>query len=206
VGCGAGAASLPLAGTAGRLTGVDTNPSMLHAFADRAAAAGVPFEAVEGRWPDVAGHTRPADVVVGNHVIYNVPDLAPFVLRLTDHARRRVVVELTPKHPLSHDSPLWLRFHGVVRPTHPTVEDAIEVIRETLGVDPGRKDWTAPPGGRFARRDDLVAWIRRRLCLSKDLDPEIEEALEPSLDLGGTGFGFGPRPLVTLWWDGSLTA
>jgi SAM-dependent methyltransferase len=200
VGCGAGAASLPLAGTAGRLTGVDTNAAMLRAFADRAA---VTFEAVEGRWPDVADHTPPADVVVANHVIYNVPDLAPFVLRLTDHARRRVVVELTPNHPLSHDSSLWLRFHGVVRPTDPTVADVIDVIRDTLGVDPGRQDWTAPPGGRFARKDDLVAWIRRRLCLPKDRDPEIEEALGPSLDLGGTGFGFGPRPVVTLWWDGS---
>ena len=185
---------------------MDTNPSMLRAFADRAAAAGVPFEAVEGRWPDVADDTPPADVVVGNHVIYNVPDLAPFVLRLTDHARRRVVVELTPNHPLSSDSPLWVRFHGIVRPTEPTVEDAIEVVRDTVGVDPGREDWTAPPGGRFARKDDLVAWIRRRLCLSKDRDREIAEAIGSSLDLGQAGFGFGPRPVVTLWWAGRTTA
>jgi SAM-dependent methyltransferase len=203
VGCGGGAASLPLAGTAGRLTGVDTNQAMLRAFADRAAEAATPFETVEGQWPDVADGTPPADVAVCNHVIYNVPDLAPFVLRLTDHARRRIVVELMPSHPLSNDSPLWLRFHGVVRPTEPTVEDAIAVIRETLGVEPDREDWTAAPGGRFARSEDLVAWIRRRLCLPKDRDREIEEALGPSLERTQAGFGFGPRPVVTLWWDGS---
>ncbi|HCO03571.1 MAG TPA: SAM-dependent methyltransferase, partial [Actinobacteria bacterium] len=44
VGCGAGAASLPLAGRAGRLVGVDSSGPMLVAFLDRASAAGVAAE------------------------------------------------------------------------------------------------------------------------------------------------------------------
>ena len=80
VGCGAGAASLPLAPSASNLVGVDASTEMLAAFADRARAAGVEAEAVEGSWPDVAEATPPADVVVCHHVVYNAPDLPPFAL------------------------------------------------------------------------------------------------------------------------------
>src|SRR5579884_298490 len=40
VGCGAGAASLPLAARAGRLMGVDPSPALLDAFRERAEARG----------------------------------------------------------------------------------------------------------------------------------------------------------------------
>ena len=44
-------------------------------------------------WPDVASQAPPADVVVSSHVLYNVPDIGPFLVALHEHARRRVVVE-----------------------------------------------------------------------------------------------------------------
>src|SRR4029453_15539993 len=99
VGAGAGAASLPLAGTAGRLVAVDESPEMLASFLNAAEAAGVAAEGVEGSWPEVAWRLGPADVVVCHHVLYNVADLAPFASALTGHARRRVVAELTDRHP-----------------------------------------------------------------------------------------------------------
>ena len=89
VGAGGGAASLPLAGVAGRLVAVDESPEMVASFLAAAEAAGVPAEGVEGRWPEVAGRVGPADVVVCHHVLYNVADLAPFAAALTGHARRR---------------------------------------------------------------------------------------------------------------------
>src|SRR5437660_1539925 len=95
VGCGAGAASLALVPKAGRLIGVDPSASMLEAFQDKARAAEVPSTEIEGSWPEVAAQTPVADVVVCHHVAYNVPDLAPFVLRLIDHATHRVVMEMT---------------------------------------------------------------------------------------------------------------
>src|SRR5512132_916194 len=109
VGAGGGAASLPLAGTAGRLVGVDALPEMVAAFLAAARAAGVDAEGVEGGWQEVAGRVGPADVVVCHHVLYNVADLAPFALALTGHARRRVVAELTDRHPLAGLRPLWRR-------------------------------------------------------------------------------------------------
>src|SRR5262245_26698484 len=103
VGAGGGAASLPLAaaGRATRVVAVDAHPGMLARFTETAASAGVEAATVEGRWPDVAGRVEPADVVVCHNVLYNVPDIVPFVDALTSHARRRVVVELTARHPMA---------------------------------------------------------------------------------------------------------
>lgn len=207
VGCGAGAASLPLARKARRLVGVDATPGMLAMFGHRARAAGAAFTAVEGRWPDVAAVTPMADVAVCHHVAYNAPDLATFAARLTDHARQRVVLELTDAHPMSRLNTLWLTFHHVFRPTTPTADDAVAVLQE-LGLAPQRQDWTEQQGSEvlsFASRSDAVAWVRRRLCLGAERDPEIERAFESEgrlAERGGT-FGLPPMPLVTLWWRGS---
>src|SRR5215813_10374817 len=128
IGAGAGAASLALAGRAGSLSAVDTDEQLLGVFSALGAEAGVPTQTIVGRWPDVAAWTAPADVVACHHVLYNVADLAPFVAELTAHARRRVVVEISARHPASMWNPLWLRLHGLVRPEGPTAEDAVAAL------------------------------------------------------------------------------
>jgi SAM-dependent methyltransferase len=202
VGCGGGAAALPLASKAALLVGVDSSPAMLEAFLDQARSAGTQAETVEGRWPDVGRSTPVADVVVCHHVAYNATDLRPFAERLTDHARRRVVMELTATHPLSGMNPLWERFHGIVRPTRPTAADAQAVLREA-GLEPSSREWTAPRPGGFARKEDLVATVRRQLCLPAERDPEIEEAIAPRVVHRNGRWGFEDRPVVTQWWAGS---
>jgi len=198
VGCGAGAASLPLAVQAGTLIGVDPSPDLLAAFETRARATGRAVRTLQGHWPAIAPQTPVADVVVCHHVAYNVPDLPAFVQALTDHARRRVVLELTARHPLSDFNDLWLRFHGIVRPTEPTADTAEAVLR-AMGVAPERRDWIAPPlGEALLDPADLVALTRRRLCLPATRDPEIAAALAEH--------GAGPSParaVVTLWWPGT---
>jgi SAM-dependent methyltransferase len=51
VGCGGGAASLPLVPPAGHLVGVDQSAGMLAAFTRAAAERGAITETVEGVWP-----------------------------------------------------------------------------------------------------------------------------------------------------------
>lgn len=202
VGCGAGAASLPLARKAGHLTGVDPSAEMLEAFRARAQAAGTAVTTLEGAWPAGAMAAPAADVVVCHHVAYNAPDLATFALRLADHARYRVVMEMTALHPMSRLNDLWLRFHGLVRPATPTVDDAIAVLRE-LGFAPEREEWASTPGP-FTSRADLVAMVRRQLCLTPERDPEIEAALAERLLRREDGtVSFPSRTLVALWWDGT---
>jgi SAM-dependent methyltransferase len=202
VGCGGGAASLPLASRASRLIGVDPSKEMLDSFAKNAEAAGMAVEAIEGPWPDVAGRTPVADVVVCHHVAYNASDLAPFALRLTDHARQRVVLELTAQHPTSDLNPLWLRFHGLARPTRPTSDDAEAVLRE-IGLAPAREDWDAPRPGGYESVQEMVAHVRRLVCLPSERDPEIEEAIAPRIVERDGRFGFVDRPVTTMWWEGS---
>jgi SAM-dependent methyltransferase len=191
VGAGAGAASLPLAaaGAVTDLVAVDTNADMLEALRDRAR---VPVRTIEGRWPDVAGSTPVADVVVCHHVFYNVPDLADFALALTAHARRRVVVELGERHPLVVLNPLWTLFHGLDRPTGPTAADAVAVLRDA-GLDPRREPWRRPPSP-VTDDEDLVEMTRRRLCLPPERRDEVAEALRAQQPGGGLD-------LVTLWWE-----
>jgi SAM-dependent methyltransferase len=203
VGCGGGATSLPLAGRAGVVVGVDSQPDMLEGFLANAGAAGVEARAVAGRWPDVAGEVGGADVAVAGHVLYNVPDLAPFVLTLAA-AAERVVLELTDRHPLHWMNDLWLRFHGVRRPDGPTPDDAVAALAE-LGLDPRIERWTAAPGSvGFERREDALVLVRRRLCLDPSKDEELAEALGERLGRRDGSWSAGPtgeRGLATIWFD-----
>ena len=109
---------------------------------------------------------------------------------------------MTLEHPQSNLNPLWLSFHGVVRPTRPTADDAVDVFREA-GLDVAREDWTAPRPGGFDTREELVAWIRRLLCLPADRDPEIAEAIgDRAVERSGR-WGLPDRPVATIWWAGS---
>jgi SAM-dependent methyltransferase len=207
VGCGGGATSLPLAGRAGVLVGVDAQADMLEGFRANARAAGASAETVNGRWPDAAGDVSTVDVAVAGHVLYNVADLEPFVRALHGATRARVVLELTARHPLYWMNDLWRHFHGIERPDGPTAEDAVEAIGE-LGFDPGSERWSTPPrAGGFERREDAVALIRRRLCVPADRDDEVVDALGPRLARrdGLWSAGSADQELVTIWF-GTVSA
>ncbi len=213
VGVGGGATSLPLAtgagAVAGSIVGVDTQPDMLDAFEATARATGVDARTVLGSWPDVEAEAPETDVVVCGHVLYNVQTVEPFVRALDDHARRRVVVELTREHPIAWMNDLWRRFHALEWPDGPTADDAQEGLGEA-GFDVRREDrlTSGDRGGGFTRREDAVALVRRRLCLTADRDDEVADALGDLLTLKDGLWSSGPerRVVVTLWWDRDLNS
>jgi len=203
VGVGGGAACLPLAGRASLLVGVDTSDDMLATFADGARARGVRALPVQGSWPESASRAPETDIAVCHHVLYNVPDLEPFVRALDGQARRRVVIEITATHPLSWMSELWRGFHGLERPSGPTADDAFEVLGE-LALGANREDERRTPlSSGFERREDAVALVRRRLCLPAGRDAEVVRALGPLLIQRDGLWTAGPADqlLVTLWWE-----
>ena len=63
--------------------------------------------------------------------------------------------------------------------------------------------WTAPRPGGFRRREDVVAWVRRSLCLTPDRDPEVADAVHDWIQERDGLYGFPDRPVFTLWWEGS---
>ena len=204
VGSGAGAACLPLAPRTTTLTAVDADDEMLGLLAGRAGEAGLAARAVHGRWPDVAGQVGPADVVTCHHVVFNVPDLEPFLDALTGHARRRVVVETAAAHPLTSLNPLWLRFHGLKRPEGPTAADTIAILA-AMGRNPGHTEWSRPAAADYRSMAELVEVTRRRLCLPPERAGEVEAALvELGIDPGQPGdLGSSGRDVVTIWWEGT---
>jgi hypothetical protein len=179
------------------ITAVDESDAMLASFADLAPGSRL----IRGTWPAVAPRVGPADVVVCHHVLYNVADLDTFVEALTAHARCRIVVELTSRHPMAQMNPLWKALHGIERPTGPVAADALAVIAET-GVQPRSVAWQRPITRDGTSFDELVGSTCRRLCLGPDRLDDVEAALR---DLGAGPdrpyLGDATRDVVTIWWD-----
>jgi SAM-dependent methyltransferase len=203
VGSGAGAACLPLLPRCTALTAVDTRQDMLDLLAERVAASGVRARVVQGQWPDVAALAGAADVVTCHHVVYNVPDIGPFLTALTVAARRIVVVELTHAHPLVSLNPLWLRFHGLVRPDRPTADDLLAILAG-MGMRASSQRWSRPAGRDYGSFAELTDVTRRRLCLPPDRADEVAAALtELGIDPGHpVDLGTSGREVVTIWWEG----
>lgn len=205
VGCGTGASSAPLRRAADRITGVDPRAEMLEVFAARTGerpgllgriAGGTPdVHTVCGRWPDVASSVDPADVVLAHNVLYDVGEAVDeFVAALHDHARRRVVVALTARHPLHWVNPYAEALHGIRRPSEPTADVAADLVREVTGATPTYLTWSeevAPP-------EDAEAFLRmlaRRVCAR----PEQHDHLR---DLLARMPPPGTRDMAALVWSG----
>jgi hypothetical protein len=203
VGVGAGAGSLPLKRAARLIVGVDRSEAMLREFRSCAEVFGISVCTVLGLWPEVAHEVDVADVVVCHHVLYQVADLPAFVEALASHARRRVLIEMTARHPQAWMADLWLRFHGLERPTRPTSDDAEAALRE-LGLPVGREDdlLEMPPTG-FEHREDAVAEVCERLSVPLHLAPEVDAALGDRLAVRDGLWSSFPafEDVSTLWWD-----
>lgn len=196
VGVGGGASSLGLAPRAGHITGVDRLEGMLASFEASARDAGVACRTVLGTWPDVADQVEPADVAVCHHAVYMVAGIEDFVTALTSRARRRVVVEVAAHPPLWRLAPLWERFHGIERADRP-VADELEAVLAALGFAVEREDASVPVQPHEAT-PERVAFLRRRLYVGEERDPEIAEFLRstPPSD----------QEVVALWWPGGASA
>jgi 2-polyprenyl-3-methyl-5-hydroxy-6-metoxy-1,4-benzoquinol methylase len=203
VGAGSGAASLPLAPPAARIVAVDASTDLLVVLRDVAETAGVAATVVEGSWPDVAPSVPIADVAVCQHVLYNVSDLGPFARALNAHAAARVVLALTSVHPLTWMSDLWMHFYGLVRPTEPTANVAEAALLE-LGFAVRRQDETRSPRAiGWEDRGEVLARLRRQLCLPSDREAELADVLGDRL-VERDGLWYvepSEHPITTLWWD-----
>lgn len=193
VGAGAGAAGLTVVPPGGHLHAVERQPSMLDRLTEAAAEQGVALTTYLGSWPEIAEQVPTCDVAVCAHVAYNVADLAGFARALSAHARRRVVLELHAQHPWVPLAPLWHHFHGQDRPTGPTADLALDVLREA-GLAPRVTSWREPAHVIEADLWRLyVAFTRRRLCLTADRDDEVASLLRAQPQ--------EPRESVVLDWD-----
>jgi SAM-dependent methyltransferase len=202
VGAGTGRASLPAAAAGHALTAVEPSPDMAAGLRSEAERLGVPVVVIEEPWPEAAPLVATHDVVMSANVVYGVPRLAPFLEALHARARRGVVVELSPRHPRSGLAPYFLALHGLERPEGPGVELFLEVLGDTLGVEPFVEVWSRPGILSFDDRQELLDLYRRRLVLPAERTGELAELLEPEIreEGGRLTIGDPERPSCTVWW------
>ena len=192
VGCGGGIAAFALTPPATHVIGVDHQSEMLEMFASNADARGVSAETYLGFWPAVASDVPRGDVVTAHHVVYNVADIVPFLRALSEHATRRVVLELPRQHPLASLSGAWRHFWQLERPTTPAPADLMAVLAE-LGVEASMELWSGP---MRVEQDPIQAahFTRVRLCLPEEREDEVLEYLRENPPAS-------QRELATVWWD-----
>ena len=91
VGGGAGRISLPLALRCREVINVEPSPTMAIGFRTNAAGAGISnTRIIEGEWPNV---DAPAvSVALVNHVTYMTREIVPFIRKLEQAGRRRVLI------------------------------------------------------------------------------------------------------------------
>jgi SAM-dependent methyltransferase len=202
VGAGTGRASLWAPAAGHPLTAVEPSREMAEGLRAEAAAAGVEVRVIEQGWPEAADAAGRHDVVLCANVVYGVADLAPFLEALHRSARSGVVLEVPPRHPRSHLGPYFGALHGIDRPEGPTVDTFLEVVAETLGLEPEVERWQRATVMRFADLQELLDLYRRRLLLPVERTAELADVLAPDIVERDGWLTLGPveRPSCTVWW------
>lgn len=192
IGCGGGIAAFACASKAKVVIGVDHQTKMLEMFAQRAEKENLQHAEILGDWPEVSPQTPLADVVTCHHVVYNVQDIAPFLLALDAHALKRVVIEMPVSHPLANMSDAWGHFWDLERPEKPGAEDLMNVLKE-IGIDASIEYWE---NANFRKiNSELEAkFMRIRLCLPDTRQSEVLDYLKGRPQNHS-------RKLATIWWD-----
>ena len=201
VGAGIGRASLPLAPLGHPVAAVERNPAMAAGLRSGAAGAGVTVRVVEDSWPEAAAAAGRHDVALCAHVVYDVPDLVPFLRALHAAALVGVVLEAGDRHPWANLIPYYRALHGLERPDGPTADLLAEVVAEAVGVEPDAERWIVPARMRFADLAELVEFYRRRLLAPAARAAEVADLLAPDVVEQDGWFSLGGEQVaVTLWW------
>jgi hypothetical protein len=203
VGGGAGRISLPLALRCREIINVEPSPTMSMGFMRNAAAAGISnTRIIEGAWPYV---DAPAgSVALVNHVTYMTREIVPFIKKLEQAGRRRVLISVNSVPGPSFQRVLYQLVHGEPEEVVPGHVELINVIWEMgilpdirvsplptvpLAPAPGREAAIAGAIARFPGEQwswwDLGSDLESRLC--SILETRFDELFAPSPE------GFVPR-------------
>ena len=168
VGGGAGRVSLPLALRCREAIAVDPSPGMGAEFDASREEAGISnARRVQSGWLQAAGVT--GDVVFSADVVYFVRDIVPFVEKLQDAARRRVMITLWSESPPNSAAQLFRLVYGEEQAPVPGFRQLMPVLWE-MGILPDLRMLPEPPwweGEVLATREEALQlalegrWLRQ---------------------------------------------
>jgi len=203
VGGGAGRYALPLALHCRQVKVVEPSPSMVGQLEEGARAAEISnLSVVQEAWEEA--EVDAADLVLCANVIYGVKNIAPFVSKLDEKARERVVIVAWMDAPPSIFSPLWNAVHREERIELPALPELLPVLWE-LSIFPNVEMLT--PGVPRSAPNLDVALAMARLMLyvrpGSEEDARLQAAArERAVETaeGVTLRGHQPRPQAVLSW------
>jgi hypothetical protein len=204
-GGGAGRTSLPLALRCRGVVNIEPSAAMGAGFLTNAARAGIDNTSViESDW--LAAEPPQGTLALANHVAYQTRDIVPFVEKLEQTGRRRVVITVNDPVPPSWHSRLFELVHGETEEAEPGHVELANVLWE-MGILPDIRVLRTHAGQPI---DEIVAPTREAAIaraliayrpqwsfwpLGADLEARLRGMLEARFEelfAAGAG-GFSPR-------------
>ena len=196
VGGGAGRVSLPLALRCREAIVVDPSPGMGAEFdASRSEARISNARRVEADWLDAPGVS--GDVVFSADVAYFVRDIVPFVEKLQDAARRRVMITLWSEAPPNSAATPFRLVYGEDQAPVPGFRQLMAVLWE-MGILPDLRLLPEPPwweGELLATRKEALAVAVEGRWLREQDRPRARQVFDENFDRLFSTDPDGHRPL-----------
>ena len=205
VGGGAGRLAIPLTLRRGAsVVVVDPSPSMLEQLeASVEEVKGANVTGVNAEWE--SAQVEAADMVLCSHVVYGVADIRPFLQKLHDHARERVVLVSFVDSPQAGVAPLWEPVYGERRINLPALPELMNVLWE-MGIYPSVRMLLPTGPQTFESVEAAVDEVSGRLFIGADVElrQRLAECIGGYLETADGGYRIrGARAVRqgVVWWE-----
>ena len=197
VGGGAGRVSLPLALRCREAIVVDPSPGMGAEFDTSREEAGISnARRIETNWLYAAGVT--GDVVFSADVAYFVRDIVPFVEKLRQAARRRVMITLWSESPPNSAAQLFRLVYGEDQAPVPGFRQLMPVLWE-MGILPDLRMLPEPPWWEeevLATREEALQLVSEGRWLRQEDQERARGIFEANFD---QLFASSPEGFRPIW-------
>ncbi len=134
VGGGSGRYSLPLALSCREVINIDPSPTMIAGFAANAERAGIKnIRSIAADWLEI--DPPPSDIALVAHVLYLTLDIVPFIEKLQQSVRRRILILVNDPPPPSWNRVLFEYLFGEKEEIVPGHVELVDVLQE-MGIKP----------------------------------------------------------------------
>lgn len=178
VGGGAGRFAIPLAMRCREVVVADASSSMLETLKSASEEAEVTnVRSIQTGWEEA--EVEAADLVLCAHVLYGITELEPFLRKLAEHARGRVVIVSHTVAPTSMAAPFWRTVHDEERILLPALPELVPVLWE-MDIFPDIVMVPATQQRSLPDRETALRWLRRLTWVAPDSDKD--RVLQKELD------------------------
>ena len=203
VGGGAGRFALALATRAKHVTVVEPSTDSVELLRTRAADAGLTnVTVINEPWEDAEAPS--ADMVLCSLVLHHVPDAGPFVAKMQEHARDRVVVVEMMETPGALEVPFYERVYGSAPTPLPGLPNVLGLLW-AMDIFPDVAMLSPEAAVLDTDRDAALEQLRRRLAVREgtEADKRLRAAADDLLKETPEGLtvrGVAPlRQAIVTW-------